>query len=148
MLATQKLIEFHQDLSKGDIVNNVHVYNKLFNILSNIVNKFNLEYNIASKEDVEILLKDNFMARGAQKFLPYYKRKFVKADEVFDYVYVHYEDKETTTTARLYSIKSWMETEQYEKVAIELENIENKIEADSKSLAKIDGVKNQKKKHI
>ena len=43
LLATQKLIEFHQDLSKGDIVNNVNVYNKLFNILFNIVNKFNLE---------------------------------------------------------------------------------------------------------
>ena len=43
MLATQKLIRFHQNLSKGDIVNNAHVYNKLFNILSNVVNKFNLE---------------------------------------------------------------------------------------------------------
>jgi hypothetical protein len=43
LLATQKLIEFNQDLSKGDIVNNVYVYDKMFNILSNIVNKFKLE---------------------------------------------------------------------------------------------------------
>jgi hypothetical protein len=47
------------------------------------LNKFNLEYNIASKEDVEILLQDNFMSRGAQKFLPYYKRKFVKQNVDF-----------------------------------------------------------------
>ena len=42
------------------------------------LNKFNLKYNIASKEDVEILLQDNVIAKGVQKFLPYYKRKFVK----------------------------------------------------------------------
>jgi len=42
------------------------------------LNKFNLKYNIASIEDVEILLQDNFIAKGVQKFLPYYKRKFVK----------------------------------------------------------------------
>ena len=42
------------------------------------LNKFDLKYNIASKEDVEILLQDNVIAKGVQKFLPYYKRKFVK----------------------------------------------------------------------
>ena len=57
MLATQKLIEFNQDLSKGNIVNNVYVHNKLFNILSNIVNKFNLELVVRVHPSENIFLQ-------------------------------------------------------------------------------------------
>ncbi|MAJ05462.1 MAG: hypothetical protein CL827_01195 [Crocinitomicaceae bacterium] len=42
------------------------------------LNKFNLKYNIASKEDVEILLKENLHDRVIQKLLPYYRRRLVK----------------------------------------------------------------------
>ncbi len=88
-------------------------------------------------------IDDCWMLVGKAEF---YKRKFVKSDEIFDYVYVHYEDKETKLNARLYSIKSWLELGQFEKAAVELENIENRIESDAKILASMAKKDDKKKK--
>tara|TARA_Y200000002_G_scaffold360847_1_gene346445 strand:+ start:4790 stop:5629 length:840 start_codon:yes stop_codon:yes gene_type:complete len=42
------------------------------------LNKFNLKYDVASKEDIEKVLKVNLITERVQRFLPYHKRKLVK----------------------------------------------------------------------
>jgi len=42
------------------------------------LNKFNLKFDLATKEEVDIILKENLITKRVQKFLPYYKRKLVK----------------------------------------------------------------------